>query len=171
MTKAPVDGPTTASPMVATEALAAMLLPESTTASPPLTQTLPTTPAAPLPQIKWSPQVTIVANLAPAWSPNGNALAFHSAEGLVVAYAPDFAPQTIFAGPALGAMWEEPGLLWQPDGTQIVFRTSTERIVDGQLLEMGTLDGVTREGSDLRDLLPGWKATLSGPSYAVGLEG
>jgi hypothetical protein len=134
-------------------------------------------------QIEWTEIVTVVASLnsasvgAPAWSPNGNTLAFHAGEGLALAQAPDFIPRTVYTGSVLGAMWAWPGMLWQPDGTGIVFRTSTERAKDGQTLSVGTLGAITVEGvqaqrgPDAHDLLPGWKATLSGPSYAVGLVG
>jgi hypothetical protein len=133
--------------------------------------------------IEWTENVTVVASLnaasagAPAWSPNGSTLAFHAGEGLALAQAPDFIPRTVYAGSVLGAMWNWPGMLWQPDGTGIVFRTSTEREIDGQTLSVGTLGAITVEGvqaqrgREARDLLPGWKATLSGPSYAVGLVG
>jgi hypothetical protein len=134
-------------------------------------------------QIEWTENVTVVASLnaasagAPAWSPNGSTLAFHAGEGLALAQAPDFIPRTVYAGSVLGAMWNWPGILWQPDGAGIVFRTSTEREIDGQTLSVGTLGAITVEGAqaqrgrEVGDLLPGWKATLSGPSYAVGLVG
>jgi hypothetical protein len=138
-------------------------------------------------QVEWTGVVTVVASFAaassgpPAWSPEASTLAFHGVEGLALAQAPDFCPRTVYTGSVLGAMWDEPGLVWQPDGgaapRQIVFRTSTERTIDDQTLSVGTLgtiavDGVQAQGSlGTRDLLPGWKATLSGPSYAVGLVG
>ncbi len=151
-------------------------LPVSTPAPPTATPAPPTPTTVPS-QIRWKAEVALVAALTaastglPAWSPDGSSLAFHNADGLALARAPDFAPQTVFTGPVLGAMWGEPGLLWQPDGSRLLFRSSTERDVEGQPVSVGTLGSVTPDGLDLRDLLPGWKATLSGPSYAIGLVG
>lgn len=155
---------------------------ETSTSSAPTATRTPRATRTPMPTLHpthfaWTDDVTVTAVLTPAssappaWSPDGQGLALDVAEGLALAYAPDFLPQTVYTGPVSGAMWGEPGILWHPDGTEIVFRTSAEREVNGKPLSVGTLGSIAPDGSDVRDLLPGWKAATNGPSFGKGLVG
>ena len=169
------SGPATTSPPTARPM---ETLPPTATSTPLASTATITPPPTPYStHLTWSDNVTVTAVLTPAssappaWSPDGQALAFDVAEGLALAYTLDFSPQTIYTGPVLGAMWSEPGILWHPDGTRIAFRTSVEREIDGKPLSLGTLGSITPDGSSIRDLLPGWKAAINGPSFAKGLVG
>jgi Tol biopolymer transport system component len=128
--------------------------------------------------ISWHENVNVISVLPqllpalPAWSPNGKAIAFIGEDGdIKITRAPEFSPRTIYTNSNLqGSLWS-PSIVWQPDGSDIFFVTKGKREVEGHTIYLDTLASIKPDGSGYRDLLPGWKATFNGPSFAKGLVG